>query len=227
MVEAMHRDEKDVTDRVQKSLEQSLAKGQVLREEAKQVIKKADPLADTNDTNYIFLYFVLNNLPRGLIGLLIAIIFLAAWGSIAAALNALSNTTINDIYKRLYRPDASDKHYLKVSRWSTLGWGILCILVAQFANKMGSLIEAVNILGSIFYGTILGIFLVAFYLKRLRGSPVFFAALITEVIVVSVYLMDIISFLWLNVIGCAGVILFAFLLQWILPGNKPALKESV
>lgn len=224
MVEAMHAEKEAKVAYWQNSLEQTQQKSHALREQAQQVIKKADPLADTNDTNYIFLYYVLHNLPKGLIGLLIAIIFLAAWGSIAAALNSLSSTTIVDIYKRLFKDNADDKHYLKVSRWSTLGWGIFCILVAQFANKMGSLIEAVNILGSIFYGTILGIFVVAFYIKKLKGTAVFYAALITEGIVIAVYLMEIVSFLWLNVVGCAGVILFAVILQRTLP-NQTSKKQ--
>lgn len=220
MVQAIHAGDKEEVTRWQSALETTQRQDVKLREQAQLVIKKADPLADTNDTNYVFLYYVLNKMPRGLIGLLVAIIFLAAWGSIAAALNALSSTTIVDIYKRLVKQDGTDKHYLRVSRWATLGWGIFCILVAQFANKMGSLIEAVNILGSIFYGTILGIFIVAFYLKKLNGTPVFLAALITEAAVVGIYLADIISFLWLNVIGCVGVILFALLLQAVLPGKR-------
>lgn len=219
MVQAMHAGDQADVSHWQHALEATQEKSVQLRQQAQQVIKKADPLADTNDTNYIFLYYVLNNMPKGLIGLLIAIIFLAAWGSIAAALNALSSTTIVDIYKRLVKKDATDKHYLNVSRWCTLGWGIFCILVAQFANKMGSLIEAVNILGSIFYGTILGIFVVAFYLKKLNGTPVFLAALITEGLVITIYLLDVVSFLWLNVVGCFGVILFALLLQKILPAK--------
>ncbi len=224
LLTAMHSDKENATNHWQSELQTSMHESQKLRADAKQVITKADPSADTNDTNYIFLYFVLQNLPKGLIGLLIAIIFLAAWGSIASALNSLSGTTVNDIYKRLVKSDASDKHYLNVSRWSTLLWGILSILVAQFANKMGSLIEAVNILGSLFYGTILGIFLVAFYIKKLRGTPVFIAALITEAIIIFIYLADIISFLWLNVVGCIGVILFAFIIQMM---NRTGNKKTV
>lgn len=219
MVDALHRHDEQQVAYWEGQMETSDAQAAALRQEAKQVILQADPLADTNDTNYIFLYYVLHKLPMGLIGLLIAIIFLAAWGSIAAALNALSSTTIVDIYKRIFRADADDKHYLKVSRWCTLGWGIFAILVAQFANKMGSLIEAVNILGSIFYGTILGVFIVAFYVKRLRGTPVFLGALVTEAIVVTVYLSHIVSFLWLNVIGCFGVILIASFFQLVLPAE--------
>lgn len=222
MVQAIHGKDESQVEHWENALEKTQQQDHQLRQKAQDVIKKADPLADTNDTNYIFLYYVLNKMPKGLIGLLIAIIFLAAWGSIAAALNSLSSTTIVDIYKRLFRKDATDKHYLKVSRWCTLGWGIFCILVAQFANKMGSLIEAVNILGSIFYGTILGIFVVAFYLKKLNGTPVFLGALITEVLVIVIYLQDIISFLWLNVVGCFGVIIFALLLQMIIPKRQIA-----
>ena len=223
MVQAMHEKNTVAVSHWTTVLKKSQSESRQLRTEARQVIKKADPLADTNDTNYIFLYYVLNKLPKGLIGLLIAVIFLAAWGSIAAALNAMSSTTIVDIYKRLFRQDASDKHYLKASRWCTLGWGIFCILVAQFAHRMGSLIEAVNILGSIFYGTILGVFIVAFYLKKLNGTPVFVAALVTEIVVIIVYILNVVSFLWLNVIGCTGVVLFALIIQE-LSGKK---KESV
>lgn len=225
MVQAMHEKNTNAVSHWTSALKKSQSESRQLRTEARQVIQKADPLADTNDTNYIFLYYVLNKLPKGLIGLLIAIIFLAAWGSIAAALNAMSSTTIVDIYKRLFRQDASDKHYLKASRWCTLGWGIFCILVAQFAHRMGSLIEAVNILGSIFYGTILGVFIVAFYLKKLNGTPVFVAALITEAIVIFVYVLNIVSFLWLNVIGCVGVVLFALILQELI-GKKKEVVET-
>ena len=220
MVEAMHDKDDHQVAYWTGRLRASESEAGKLRGEAKQVILKADPLADTNDTNYIFLYYVLDKLPMGLIGLLIAIIFLAAWGSIAAALNALSSTTIVDIYKRLFREGATEAHYLKVSRWCTLGWGVFSILVAQFANKMGSLIEAVNILGSIFYGTILGVFVVAFYLKKLKGTPVFLGALVTEGVVIGVYLLHIVSFLWLNVVGCLGVILFTWIFQLLLPRQK-------
>jgi len=219
MVDAMHRGDAQSADRWGAALQVTQQQSDALRVEAKDVIKKADPLADTNDTNYIFLYYVLTKLPEGLIGLLIAIIFLAAWGSIAAALNALSSTTIVDIYKRIFKQDASDRHYLNVSRWCTFGWGIFCILVAQFANKMGSLIEAVNILGSLFYGTILGVFVVAFYLKKLNGTPVFVGTLITELVVVIFYKLDVVSFLWLNVIGCVGVVLCSWVLQKLLPAR--------
>src|SRR5690606_7955939 len=127
-----------------------------------------------------------NHLPKGLIGLLIAVIFLAAWGSIAAALNSLASSTVIDVYKRLWVKDKSDHHYYAASRWITFFWGVFCIATAMFASKLGSLIEAVNILGSLFYGTMLGIFVVAFYMKRIGSKAVFYAAIIAEAGVIAV-----------------------------------------
>lgn len=177
---------------------------------------------DTNDTNYVFLAFVKQYLPTGLKGLLIAIIFLAAWGSIAAALNSLASSTVVDFHQRLAGEDQPINEY-HLSKWHTLGWGIFCILVAQFANKLGqSLIEAVNVLGSLFYGVILGIFLVAFYVKRVKGTATFIAALIMELFVVVLFFneripfmnfLPDISFLWMNAIGAIGLVLLALLLQ--------------
>lgn len=126
-----------------------------------------------NDANYIFLRFVTEQFPVGVIGLLIAIIFLAAMGSTAGGLNSLASTTVVDFYKRIFRKEASEKNYLAASRWATVAWGVFCVIVAIYASKLGNLIEAVNILGSLFYGTILGIFLVAFYLKNVSGHSVF------------------------------------------------------
>ncbi|MFN0188538.1 MAG: sodium:solute symporter [Bacteroidia bacterium] len=186
-----------------------------LRKSAAEQIKKSDPLADTNDTNYIFLHFVVHHLPKGLVGLLIAIIFLAAWGSIAAALNSLASTCVVDWHHQIRPKERTDKKNLFLSRLYTFGWGIFSILVASIAGKLGSLIEAVNILGSLFYGTILGIFMVALFLKSINGHAVFIAALLTEVIVITIYVSDTISFLWLNLIGCFLVILIAFLLKLV------------
>jgi Na+/proline symporter len=176
-------------------------------------MKKNDPDAETNDNNYVFLSFVTKYLPQGLIGLLIAIIFLASMGSTSSALNSLASTTVIDIYKRLVNPKASDEKYLSVSRWTTIIWGLFCILMALYASKMGNLIEAVNILGSLFYGTILGIFIVAFYLKKIGGAATFTAAIITEIIVFSCWMLDLMAFLWLNVVGCVLVMLIAMILQ--------------
>ena len=184
------------------------------RNEYKALLKKALPGYDANDNNYIFLHFVKDNLPVGLIGLIFAIIFLAAWGSIAAALNSLAACTVVDFHKKFFvKKETSETDY-STSQWYTLGWGIFCIIIAMFAQNIGnSLIEAVNILGSIFYGVILGIFLVAFWLKMIKGNAVFIAALISEILVIIIYNMDIISFLWLNVIGALSVIVLSFVIQ--------------
>ncbi|MCE3225488.1 MAG: yidK [Bacteroidetes bacterium] len=168
---------------------------------------------DSNDSNYIFLRFVTEYLPVGMVGLLIAIIFLASMGSTASGLNSLASTTVVDFYKRLMNKQGSDATYLSASRWATVGWGVFCIIVALFASKLGNLIEAVNILGSLFYGTILGIFLVAFYFKKVSGNAVFYSAIIAEIFVVLAWVFNLSAFLWLNVIGCLLVILFSLLLN--------------
>jgi len=180
-----------------------------LRSEYQDLMKKENQKADTNDTNYIFLSFVINYLPIGLIGLVLAAIFSASMSSTSAELNALASTTVIDIYKRVFNKDASDHHYVFVSKISTVLWGVYAIGFALFANKLGSLIEAVNILGSIFYGTILGIFLVAFYFKKVKGTPTFIAAIIAEITVMCCFFFTDIPFLWFNVIGCLLVIALA------------------
>lgn len=166
--------------------------------------------SDTNDTNYIFLYFIKHTLPKGLVGLLFAVIFLASWGSISAAINSLAASSMMDIHL-LKHPYLNEKQQLFYGRAHTLGWGVFCIAVAMFATKMGSLIEAVNILGSLFYGTILGIFLTAFYIKKAHANGVFFAAIITEICVIIIYNLNIVSFLWLNVIGALMVVFISIL----------------
>ena len=184
-----------------------------LKNRAVRIIKKSDPQADANDTNYIFLTFIINFLPVGFVGLLIAAILSASMSSTSAELNALASTTVIDFYKRLIKKDANDRQYVKVSKIATVFWGIYAILFALFAKELGSLIEAVNILGSLVYGTILGIFLTAFYLKNVTGTPTFMAALIAELIVLYCFLFTEIPFLWYNVIGCLVVVVVAFLLS--------------
>jgi solute:Na+ symporter, SSS family len=192
----------------------------------KALLKKADPTIESNDTNYIFLRFVLDKLPAGLVGLIIAIIILAAWGSIAAALNALSSATMIDFYCRFRQngtPTDAEKVALdtkdyRMSKWFTFGWGLFCIIVAECSGQIGSLIEVVNILGSLFYGVILGIFLVAFYVKYVQSNAVFYAALIVEAIVISLFWLDAngkigLGFLWLNVVGALGVVLLSVVFQ--------------
>ena len=180
-----------------------------LRKEVKDLMKQQNKDSDTNDTNYIFLSFVTKYLPVGLVGLLIAVILLASMGSMASAFGSLTSCTVIDIYQRLINPNGTEMHYYRASRLSTLGWGIFCIIVAQFTANIGSLIEAVNILGSWFYGTILGVFLVAFYFKNVKGDAVFWAALVAEALVIYCWKIDLTAFLWLNLIGCVLVILFS------------------
>lgn len=198
------------------------------QKEYKAVLHKALPHADTNDTNYIFLRFVVDFLPKGLVGLLIAIIFLAAWGSIAAALNSLASCTMIDFHVR-FRKKAYDHtdaiqcaSEYKISKYYTLGWGIFSVITAEFATGMGSLIEAVNVLGSLFYGVILGIFLVAFYFKNIMGNAVFYAAVLGECIVIGFFFLDKyeivgLGFLWLNVVGAISVVILSLLLEKLLP----------
>ncbi|MBO9633946.1 MAG: sodium:solute symporter [Chitinophagaceae bacterium] len=196
------------------------------RKKVEAIVKKAVPGADSNDTNYVFVRFVGDFFPDGLVGLIIAIIFLAAWGSVAAALNSLASCTMVDFHKRLSKKELSPEKEYQWSRYYTLFWGIFCIVVAQFAYNLGtSLIEAVNILGSWFYGAILGIFLVAFYLKHVKGHAVFAAAVITEGVVIWVYNLDKFSWLWLNVVGAVGVVLFSLIIQAMIPAIKKAVKN--
>jgi SSS family transporter len=198
-----------------------------IRKNAIALIKKNDSRTDaTNDTNYVFLTFVTHYLPRGLIGLLIAIVFLASMGSTASALNSLASTTVVDIYKRIINPKASQERYLVASRMATVFWGLVCIGMALYAGKMGNLLEAVNELGSYIYGTILGVFVVAFFFKKIRGTSVFIAAVLTEITICALGYFNAIAYLWLNAIGCILVILIAWLINVILPRKTyPAAKN--
>jgi Na+/proline symporter len=205
-------DEEQVNTKTQNIVE-SQKRADELKSQAIEIIKKSDPKADSNDTNYIFLTFIINFLPIGFVGLLIAAILSASMSSTSAELNALASTTVIDFYKRLIKKDADDKKYLKVSKLATVFWGVYAITFALFAKELGSLVEAVNILGSLVYGTILGIFLTAFYLKKVSGTPTFIAAVIAELLIIYCYLFTDIPFLWYNVIGCLVVVFGAFLLS--------------
>ncbi|HTE33714.1 MAG TPA: sodium:solute symporter [Chryseolinea sp.] len=189
-----------------------------IQDSVKSLVVQLDPLAETDDTNYIFLQFVIDHLPTGLIGLLIAVIFLAAWGSIAAALNALSSSTVVDIHKKFIQKECSNDRDVVLSKRYTILWGLFCIVTAMFATRMGSLIEAVNILGSLFYGAILGIFLVAFFLKGVGGRAVFWSAVLSEMIIISLFILDDrevihLGFLWFNMIGALSVMGLSLLFQ--------------
>ncbi|WP_428328018.1 sodium:solute symporter [Mucilaginibacter sp.] len=196
-----------------------------IRSSAIAVMKKNNDKANGDDTNYVFLNFVTHYLPRGLIGLLIAIIFLASMGSTASALNSLASTSVVDIYKRIINPGASDANYLNASRLATIFWGLICVAMALYASKVGNLLEYVNKLGSYIYGTILGVFVVAFYLKKIRGNSVFIAAIITELLVCIIGYTDKVAYLWLNMIGCILVIIIAGGINLLAPGSNK--KEAI
>ncbi|NDC41239.1 MAG: sodium:solute symporter [Chitinophagia bacterium] len=202
------------------SLRATEAQVNTLRAAAGRLLNQYKESPDANDTNYIFLYFVKSQLPVGIVGLVFAVIILASWGSISAALNALAASSLMDLHLD-GRKTYTDSAQLALGRWHTLAWGLFCIAVAMFTAKLGSLIEAVNVLGSLFYGTILGIFLVAIYVKRVNGRAVFAAACITEVVVIAINMADILSFLWLNAIGALLVVVLGWLFSWLKPLNKP------
>jgi solute:Na+ symporter, SSS family len=225
LVESFHSKDQEQTAELQTKLDNIRAQELEIRDQAKEIIVQNNPKADPKDTNYIFLTFVTNFLPIGVVGLILAMIFSASMSSTSAELNALASTTVIDIYKRMIKKDGSDKHYLMVSKIATLGWGLYAILLAETASRLGSLIEAVNILGSLFYGTILGIFLVAFYVKKVKGTATFIAALIAEVIVFYCFFFTEISFLWYNVVGCLGVIFMAVILNIFLD-KKPKMVAA-
>lgn len=193
-----------------------------LREQAREIIGKADPKAEKNDKDYVFIHFILNYLPEGLIGLLLAVILSAAMSSSASGLNALASTTAIDIYKRNLKEEKSEKHYVNATRFFTLLWGIIAILFACVGTLFENLIQLVNIVGSIFYGTVLGIFLVGFYIKYIRAEAMFWGAVITQTVVLIIYYFAIyihpsgeekLGYLWLNFIGAMMAIVLSLLLQ--------------
>lgn len=205
-----------------------------LRDRAKEIIIKADNRSETNDKDYVFFHFILNYLPKGLIGLLLAVIISAAMSSTASGLNALASTTTIDIYKRNLKEEKSEKHYLNASKLFTLFWGIIAILFACIGTLFENLIQLVNIIGSIFYGTVLGIFLVGIYSKRIQSDAIFYSALFSQITIFIIYYFAIyiypsgeekLGYLWLNFIGALLTIILAWLLERLIFKNKIALME--
>jgi Na+/proline symporter len=195
------------------------ARSRDIRTQIKALIAQLNPRAETKDADYIFIDFVIKYFPAGLVGLLIAVIFCAAMSATASALNALGTTTVVDFYKRLWKPQATEAHYLGAAKLFTVFWGAVAMLFAAFASLLDNLIQAVNILGSIFYGPMLGVFVVGFFLKRVPGTAAFWATLAAQVLVVMVFVYSQIGFLWYNVIGCAAVVALALA---ITPWSTPA-----
>jgi SSS family solute:Na+ symporter len=189
-----------------------------LRMQADSLIKLTNPSLDTNDKDYVFISYILKYLPAGIVGLLIAVIFSSSMSSKASELNALASTSIVDLYRRSVRKGKSDRHYLLATKWMTVLWGILAMLFAMFSSLFENLIQAVNIVGSLFYGAVLGVFAVAFFFKKIGGNAVFWAAIVSELIILLLYLLGelnifTIAYLWYNLIGCVLVILFGLLFQ--------------
>lgn len=219
LVTSIHSDNAEGIANAKKEVLDITEKEKVVRNTVKETIQEAIPSAKTQDRDYIFLNFVLTNFPHGIIGLLLAVMFLAAMSSMAGELSALSSTTASDIYRRSINRNASPEHYLKASRGFTIMWALLAMVFAMLASFAENLIQFVNIIGSLFYGTILGIFLCAFYIKRVHGTAVFWAAIIAEGVVLYCYKFTEIAFLLYNIIGCTIVILAAIIIQSILPSQ--------
>lgn len=205
LVQALQSNDPAAVAAAQTHLQATQAANLGLRQQAQQLLKKAEPATEAKDTDYVFLTFVLNYLPQGLVGLLVAVVLSAALGSAAAGLNALASTTVVDLY-RPARPHQPELHYVRASRAAAVGWGVLGIGFATFAARLENLIQAVNILGSLFYGTILGIFMVAFFLKAVSGRAVFWAAVVAQAVVLALFFATDIGYLWFNIIGCAVVV---------------------
>ena len=193
------------------------ARTESARADAKATLKVADPKTLTNDSDYVFISFILGYLPHGLIGLLVAVFFAATFSSKSGELNALGATTTVDIYRHVVNRDADDRHYVVASKWFTALWGLVAICFALFANLTENLIQATNIIGSIFYGVVLGMFLVAFFLKWISGTAVFWAAIVSQALVFALYATLNISYLWYNLIGCAACMVSSAILQSFLP----------
>jgi solute:Na+ symporter, SSS family len=199
----------------------ALDKSNALRDEARTLVQKVNPAAKGNDSDYVLVTFILNYLPHGLIGLLLAAFFAAALQSKSAELNALGSTTTIDFYRHVIKRDASDAHCLIATKWFTLLWGLVALAFALFAHLQENLIQAINIVGSVFYGVVLAIFLIAFFLKHIGGTAIFWAALTSQILVLVLYHFLGISYLWYNFIGPAACILLSLIIQAALgPTNK-------
>jgi len=222
LLSSIDQENAESTEELTSTLKSLKTEQQEIREEVKALLVTHDPEAETRDTDYVFMRFVMDYLPTGVVGLLFAAIFAAAMSSSSSELNALGSTTTVDLYKRSIRKEASDSHYVNSSKLFTAFWGLGAILFATYASLFENLIQAVNLLGSLFYGTILGIFVVGFFIKWIKGQAVFLAALLSQALILVVHFFNgkgifgmhwDIGFLWYNVIGCLSVVLFGLLLQ--------------
>ena len=216
MLDAEHRNDENGVSSAQQEMKSWQQQMEASRNEVQKLLVKSEVTEETTDTDYVFITFILNHLPEGLVGLLFAMVFSAAMSSTASEINALASTTAIDVYKRSMNTRANDRHYLRASRLLTLMWGGIAIVFATYATLFENLIQLINLLGSIFYGTILGIFMVAFYVKYVKSNAVFIAAVIAEAIVLYIHFYGNLGFLWYNLIGCAAVVLFGIIIQWVI-----------
>jgi len=222
MLGAIDSEDQNKIDLIQSQIKELKSEQNGIRDEVKSLIVKNDPSAETRDTDYVFMRFVMDYLPKGIVGLLFAVIFSAAMSSSSSELNALGSTSTIDLYKRSVKKDASDEHYVISSKVFTAFWGLGAILFATYASLFENLIQAVNLLGSLFYGTILGIFIVGFFVKWVKGRAVFIAALLSQALILLIHFRNgtgilgihwDIGFLWYNAVGCLAVMLFGLILQ--------------
>ena len=222
LVAAMNAKDAAATERVTEQIHTLQARDAETRSAASSLIKQNDPKADAKDTDYVFLTFVMQNLPTGVVGLLMASIFCAAMSATASGLNSLASTSIIDIWKRHLHKAGDELYFVRASKLMTLFWGLFCIAFAMFANRLGSLIEAVNKVGSIFYGTMLAIFLVAFYMKHIGGRAMFWAAIFAQIVVLLFATFSNMAYLWWNVVGCVAGVGAALVLEKVLPTRQLA-----
>jgi SSS family solute:Na+ symporter len=220
LVAAMDANDKTAVEQKATALQTLQQQDDATRKAASALIRKNDAKADAADTDYVFLTFVMGNLPTGLVGLLLASIFCAAMSATASGLNSLASTSVVDIWKRLLLPGRSDHQYVVISKWMTVFWGAFCVAFALYANQLGSLIVAVNQVGSLFYGTMLAIFLVAFYAKRVGGTAMLWGALIAEISVILCARYTTMAWLWWNVVGCVVGVAAAMLIQAAMPRKR-------
>jgi SSS family transporter len=226
LVQAIRRDDAPAIASAKDEVGQLSDQERLLRDSVKSTIARSIPNAKTQDRDYIFLNFVLSHLPHGIIGLLLAVMFSAAMASMAGELNALVSTTTMDIYKRSIRPNGSPVHYVIASKWFTVMWACLAMVFAMLASFAENLIQFVNIVGSLFYGTILGMFLAAFYVRRVTGTAVFWAALVAEALVLYCYAFTKVAYLLYNIIGCTAVVLLSLAIQQFLPKTESDSKKK-
>ncbi|TNE50722.1 MAG: sodium:solute symporter [Bacteroidetes bacterium] len=211
----------EVPSETQTRLQELDAARNTLRAEAETIIKETDPSGDAKDKDFVFINFILQHIPPGLTGLMLAMIFCAAWSTTASELSALTATSVSDIYRRSIVTNRDDNHYFRISRWFTVGWGVFIVIFATYADLFENLIQAINMIGSIFYGTILGIFFTAFFLKRVKGRAVFWAAVIAQSVVAYLFFfVDKDAYLWYNPLGCGLVMGSGLVLQWVLNRKK-------